>query len=194
MPSLVLPVSCARRPRTVRRGAVDHLAGAVGEEELARHLASAVEEDRVVNVRRPAAVPAGPDRLEPGDATRVGELRAAQEGLAAGVERPVAALPREPRVVARRIAVPDVDPRTLDRPAVLVDHLQHDPQRRAGPPLGDVRADEVRVEVVRPRRRSGVSRQTLGATSPASAAAFAQAGAKAVPKGRIARARKSARR
>ena len=49
--------------------------------------------------------------------------------------------------------MPDVHPRVRDRPAVGIDHLQRQRQRGAGPALGDIRPDQLRIEVVGPRGR-----------------------------------------
>ena len=74
-----------------------------------------------MDVRRPSAVPARPDRQETGDAGIVRRLRPAQEGLAGGAPRP---LPFEAGVFALGVAMPDIDPRAGDRPAVGIDDLK----------------------------------------------------------------------
>ena len=86
----------------VGAAAVDRVAEPVVEEQLAGVDDAAADVDLDVDVRRAAAVPAGVDRVEDGEAVRVGALVAAQEaqgvrrrGVAAGAA-PGRAPPPEP--------------------------------------------------------------------------------------------------
>jgi hypothetical protein len=118
-----------------------------------------------VDVDRPAHVPAGIDGAEDGEALRVGSLDPAHEGAARGARA-------EAGVDAGRVGVPDVDRGALDGPARRrVDDREPERQRRARMAVGDVPADALVRDVVRPFRllrrqdaRDGVG--ALGRTSP----------------------------
>src|SRR5205085_4736155 len=104
-----------------------------------------------VNVRGAALIPAGIDRFETDRALAVGELRAAQECLPDGREVLLVALILVARIDTLRIGMPNVDAGALARLAGgPVDDAQIDPERDARPALGDLRADEPRVEIERP--------------------------------------------
>lgn len=96
----------------------------------------------------PPAVPAGVDGTERRPALVVGNQRAAQGGLASGVERAVAALVGVARVVAGRVAVPDVHARPGDAYAGGVHHLDRQIQRHALLAFRDVIAHDLGVDVV----------------------------------------------
>ena len=109
----------------------------------------AADVDLHVDVHGPALVPARIDAPEEGKALRVRLLQAAHEG-------PVAGSVAEAGVDAGRVGVPDVHDRALDRPArACVDDRRPEPERRAGPPFGDVAAQLLAGEVVRALRLLG---------------------------------------
>src|SRR5439155_2269554 len=113
------------RPLRVRRLAIDSVGDGVREVELARVDDVAAHVHLYVDVHGPARVPAGIYGLKGRDALRVGPLDPAHE-------RPAAAALSEAGVDARRVAVPDVDRRALDRPARRgVD--DGEPKRQRGP-------------------------------------------------------------
>ena len=108
------------------------------------------------------AVPAGVDRPELDDAVLVRRLGAAQVGLLVGSRPPpppaAAAVEADSKPEYRPVgvAVPDVDDGVLERLArARVAHPDGQPQRRALAVLGDVAADRVDVEVVRPLGQLG---------------------------------------
>ena len=97
-----------------------------------------------MNVRGAALVPAGKERAELGDPGGVGELGAAKEGLAG---RSLALIAR---IGAGGVAMPEVDPRPLQRRAILgLDDLEAKAERDARPPFRNVLPDQPRIEIER---------------------------------------------
>src|SRR4051794_18615967 len=100
--------------------------------------------DLEVDVRRATGVVAGVDRFQGRVPLLVGELDAAQVGLARGAVRGLI------RIEAARVAVPDVDGGRVNRGTPLdVDDPDLERERDAGPALGDVLADPVEGDVER---------------------------------------------
>src|SRR3984893_18779897 len=105
-------------------------------------------------MRGAARVPARVDRFEDDPTFAVGELGAADEVLPDGRESLLVALALVARIDTLRIGMPDVDASALARLASgAVDDTQIDPQRDARPAVGDLRADEPGIEIIRPSDR-----------------------------------------
>lgn len=85
-----------------------------------------------------AAIPAGIDRGEGNDATRVGPLPTTQEGLARGVEIAAVTLSGVAGIGTLRVAMPDVDASAGQRTAGRVDDLQPDSKGYALLAFGDI--------------------------------------------------------
>src|ERR1700730_15997406 len=105
-------------------------------------------------MRGAARLQARVDRFEDAPTLTVGELRAAEEFLPDGREVLLVALALVARIDTLRIGMPDVDAGALARLASgAVDDTQIDPQRDARPALGDLRANEPGIEIIRPSDR-----------------------------------------
>ena len=122
--------------------AVDRLRDRVIEVELGGQHRLLVQMHLRVDVDGAALVPAGIDRLELHDPVGVRHLRAAEERL------PLAGV--EPGVHTLRVAVPDVHDRVGQRLAIGVPDADGQAQGHTLAILGDVGANRVDVEVVRP--------------------------------------------
>ena len=137
----------------VRRLLVDRGGDPLVEEHLAGMDRVAADVHLHVDVRRPAPVPAGEDRQELGLAGRVRPLVPAQEARRGAVDG---------RVVAERVAMPDLDVRLRDRPARLrVQHREADHEREPGLALGDVAPRQRSPTQYGPSVASGVRRQVV---------------------------------
>ena len=145
--AIVVVGHAMRAAGRVGLGPVDGLGDGVGKVELRGHKASLVRVGHEVDVDCPGGVPAGIDGLELGDAVGVGDLLAAEEGLAGGVGA-VDALVAVARVPAEDVRVPDVDGGAGDRLARSgLDESQGDEEGRALQALGDIAPEIAGVEV-----------------------------------------------
>ncbi len=159
-----LALTTARGRETVRIGGnvrIDEFVHRVGKIHLPGEHIAVVEQHLEMHVRGAAGVPARIDRFETDRTFAIGELRAAEKFLSDGRKVLLVALALVARIDALRIGVPEIDAGALARARrstpSMTRKVHAAGERRSA--LGDLRADEPGVEIIRSSIDCGVRKQ-----------------------------------